>query len=109
MDDLNRVTGELAEIQDILAARSIEMPVDVVYHELGYSVDTGIEIMVKELNGRVVLITANADKNPAKVSFRGLDDHRLAVVLNEGQTLEIRDGGFMMDYQPFEVHIYALR
>ena len=42
ISDLNKVTRELSEMQEILATKSVELNITKEYHELGYSVDTGI-------------------------------------------------------------------
>ncbi len=49
MDDLNRVTMELAEMQSVISALKSKNRIEKEYHELGYSVDVGVEILVKEI------------------------------------------------------------
>ena len=106
MDNLNKVTKELAEMQDVLAAQPIELAIKKEYHELMYSVDTGVEIMVKKVNGKTYMLTVNSDKNRVKVTFSGLSDFNGASVLSENRNLEIRDGKFTDNFRPFDVHIY---
>jgi len=69
MDDLNKVTKELAELQDVLSAKTIELNIKKEYHELMYSVDTGVEIMIKKIKGKTYMLTVNSDKNPIKVTL----------------------------------------
>jgi len=108
MDDLNRVTKELAEMQNILSSRSIDLDIEKTYHELRYSIDTGVEILAKKADGKYYLITVNSDKNTVRVSLENLDDYKRVVVLNENRTIPIQDGRFTDDYAPFDVHIYEL-
>jgi len=106
--DLKSVVSELASIQDILVAPTKTMRVVKSYHELGHSIDMGIEIMVKKARGTYFLITANADKNPAKVSISGFGRDNIAKVLFEDQTIKIKDRVITDTYKPFEVHVYQL-
>ena len=108
MDDLNRVTRELADLQPVLSARKTKINFELVYHELGHSIDSGVEILSKQVNGKRYLITANADKNPVRVSLRGLDKFNNAKVLNENRRVSIQSGSLTDDYKPFDVHIYEL-
>ena len=108
MDDLNRVTMELSEFQDILSAETITMNIKKQYHELMYSVDTGIEIMIKDVDGKRFMLTVNSDKNPVKVSLAGLDKYDKANVLSEDRTLSIEKGKLTDYFEPFDVHIYEL-
>ncbi|MEN8191411.1 MAG: hypothetical protein ABFS12_01260 [Bacteroidota bacterium] len=109
IDDLNKVTKELAEMQDVLASKTAELKIKKEYHELMYSVDTGVEIMVKKVNGKTYMLTINSDKNPVKVTFSGLSGLNEASVLSEKRKLEITDGKFIDSYKPFDVHIYEIK
>ncbi|MEN8158401.1 MAG: glycoside hydrolase family 3 N-terminal domain-containing protein, partial [Bacteroidota bacterium] len=108
MEDLARVTRELGAMQEVLAAPSAGLNIEKEYHELRYSVDTGVEIMTKEVGDKTYLLTVNSDKNPVKVTFSGLQGFKRANVLEEGRSLEIADGTFTEEYEPFGVHIYQL-
>jgi hypothetical protein len=107
-DDLKRVTRELGDMHDVLSAPSLEMGVGKRYHELGNSVDAGVEILTKAVQEDVYLITANADRYPVKVTLSGLNNFQLARVLTEDRVLDIVGGELTDDYQPFDVHIYLL-
>ena len=109
MDDLNKVCSELAGMQEILATRSVELYITKEYHELGYSIDTGIETLAKRVNDQYYLITVNSDKNRVKVSLSGLDQFEKAIVLNEERTVVINEGKLTDSFEPFDVHIYKLR
>lgn len=108
MDDLNKVTGELAGMQEILSASTVELNIIKEYHELGYSIDTGIEILSKRVNDTYYLISVNSDKNPVKVSLKGLDKFDKANVVSEDRTVTIETGLLTDYFEPFEVHIYEL-
>ncbi len=109
MDDLNKVTRELAEMQEVLAAPALDLNIIKEYHELMYSVDTGVEIMAKKAGGKTYLLTVNSDKNPVKVSFAGLSGFKNALVLKEGKTVEIIKGILTDYYRSFDVHIYQFK
>ena len=108
MDALNKVTKELAELQTVLASETIDLDIEKEYHELRYSIDSGIEFIVKNLNSKTFLITVNSDKNPVKVSFKNLTGFSKASVLNENRNLDIIDANFTDSYKPFDVHIYEI-
>ena len=72
--DLKRVTAELSGLRHVLAAKDHPMILKKNYHEMGHSIDAGVEILVKEAAGEMFIITANADKNPVKVTLTGLPE-----------------------------------
>ena len=106
--DLKRVVKEIASLSEVLGARTIKLKIDKVYHEMGHSVDAGVEILCKKANNSVYLITANADKNPVKVTLKGLGDFGRAEVIGEDRSVNIRDGALTDIYQPFDVHVYRM-
>ena len=106
--DLKRVTRELGNMQNILAAKSMNLKIDKIYHELGHSVDSGVEILIKKYNNKTYLLTANADKNSIKVTFKLPIKFTKGKVLSENRTIQIKDGELTDKYKPFDVHIYEL-
>jgi hypothetical protein len=106
--DLYRVTGELAGMQEVLSAKDAENSISIEYHELGHSVDTGVEFITKNINGKMYLITTNSDKNPVKVTFSGLNNLKEVTVLKENRKFKIEDGKFTDEYEPFDVHLYKI-
>jgi len=109
IDDLNLVTKELAEMQEVLAAPAVNVYIEKEYHELGYTVDTGVEIMAKKVDGRTYLLTANSDKNSVKVSFKSLKGFSSVKVIKEKRSISITDNKFTDNFKPFGVHIYEFR
>ena len=85
------------------------MDIEVEYHELGNSVDAGIEWIIKRYENRYYLITTNSDKTPAKVAFKGFRNGNTAKVLNEKRDIKIVDGTFIDHYKKFDVHIYEIQ
>ncbi len=108
MEDLNRVTKELAEMQYILSSHSIDLDIEKTYHELRYSIDTGVEILAKNSDEKYYLITVNSDKNPVRITLGNLRNFEQAKILKEDRTILIKDGILTEDYEPFDVHIYEL-
>ena len=109
MDDLNKVTRELASMQDILAARNVTNNIKISYHEMGHSVDAGVEMILKTIENKNYLITTNSDKNPVKITFSGFPNYNIISVLSENRKLEILDGKFTDNFNPFDVHIYEYK
>jgi len=108
ISDLNKVTKELAKMQKVLAAKTTANNIKMEYHELGYSVDSGIEFITKETAGKTYLISVNSDKNPVKVTISGLNKYKTTKVLTENRNITIQNGQFIEDYKPFDVHIYEI-
>lgn len=106
--DLCRVVGELAALEPVLAARPRLLPVRRRYHEMGHSVDAGIELTARTVEGRTWLLAANADKNPARVTLSGLDAWRSADVVGEDRRVALVGGALTDEFAPFGVHVYEL-
>ena len=95
-------------MQEVLSAPSLDLEIGIRYHELGYSVDAGIEIIVKAVQEDVYIITANADRYPAKVTLSGLVNFQKARVLKEDREMDIIENELTDHYRAFDVHIYHL-
>ena len=108
MDDLNLVTKELSSMQNISASKEVNRNIQITYHEMGHSVDTGIEMILKKKDDKFYLITTNSDKNPVKATFSKLSEFTKAKVLSENRELVLQDGKLTDSYKPFDVHIYEL-
>ena len=109
ISDLNRVTQELAGLQEVISAKNEKLSLETEYHELGYSVDAGVEFITKRANGKLFLITVNSDKNPVKITFSNLKNYKSVRVLSENRIVELTVGNLTDNYNPFEVHIYELQ
>ena len=107
--DLKKVTRELGAMQNILATKSVNLDIEKSYYELGHSVDSGIEILVKNYKNKTYLLTANADKNPIKVIIKSLKKYNKGKVFTENRTIQIKDEEMTDTYKPFDVHIYEFR
>lgn len=108
ISDLYRVTKELAAMQNVLSAKTSSNNNKIEYHELGFSVDKGIEYISKKLKGKTYLICVNSDKNPVNVTFSGFNEDKSANVLTENRQVKIAKSHFTDEFKPFEVHIYEI-
>ena len=107
--DLKRVAREVADLADPLAQRSAQVTVAIEYHEMGHSVDDGVQLLVKDYQGKRYVFTCNADKNPCKATLSGLGDWAVCTSLYEdGRTLPVEKGAITDIWQRFDVHIYEL-
>ncbi len=110
MDNLNKVTRELSDMQPVLSSREYDMGIEKVYHEMRYSVDAGIEVLTKKVGDSIYLLTVNSDKNPVKVTLKGLPGNiKTAEVLKENRMVDINNGELTDLYKPFDTHIYKLK
>lgn len=105
--DIKRVVREIADLADVLVERSTSLPITIDYHEVGHSVDFGVQMLAKIHQGKLYLFTCNADKNPCKATISGLGDWAACDVLNESRTLPLENGAITDTWAPFAVHVYA--
>jgi len=90
----------------VLAERAAEVSLDFVYHELGRSVDAGVQWTAKAHNDALYVFTCNADKGPCRVTIKGIADRKVCKVVGEARELPIVDGEITDDWAPFGVHLY---
>jgi hypothetical protein len=107
MNNLNKVTKEIASISKIISSQTVKKNIQITYHEMGHSVDVGIEMIAKKVNERIYLITVNSDKNPVEVSFSGLKAKKVKVFM-ENREIEVSEEKLTDYYKPFDVHVYLL-
>jgi hypothetical protein len=106
---IKRVASEVAGLGGPLAERTADITIEADYHEMGRSVDDGVQTLVKLHEGKLYLFTCNADKNPCKATLSGLGGWKACTVLNEERddsAMAIENGTITDTWQPFDVHIY---
>lgn len=108
IDDLNKVTKELSEMHSVLSAKSVQNSIAIDYHELGFSVDMGVEFLLKEVGSDIYLITVNSDKNPVKVTFSNFDRLNEVKLLKENKSINVNNGEITVSYAPFDVKIFKI-
>jgi len=109
MESLNHLTRELQEMQGVLAAPASDIEIGKEYHEMGHSVDAGVEMLSKKFDGLLYLIAVNSDKNPVKVTFSGLNGFTSTDVWKENRHIKLDNGKFTEIFKPFDVHIYQVK
>ncbi|MCP4642710.1 MAG: hypothetical protein GY851_19850 [bacterium] len=108
-DSIKLVVRELADLAGPLAERNEPITVDFDYHEMGRSVDDGVQIRAKRYDGKLYLFTCNADKNPCKATVSGLNGWTALSTLNEDRDAPaLAEGAFTDTWEPNEVHVYVL-
>lgn len=103
-----RVASELGALDEVLAAPSKAMAVEVGYHEIGHSVDDGVRWIAKEVEGATYLIAVNEDRYPAKATLSGLEGFARAVVVDEDREVAVEGGALTDMWKRFDVHVYRL-
>ncbi|MDQ1258137.1 MAG: hypothetical protein QG656_2746 [Candidatus Hydrogenedentes bacterium] len=108
--DLKRVVREVADLAKPLSLRTVNLPIEIEYHEMGRSVDDGVQMLVKDYDGKRFVFTCNADKNLCKATLPGLGEWATCQVLHENdRTLPVENGAITDTWKRFEVHVYELR
>jgi len=108
---ITRAVRELADLHDVLVADEAPATVEKDYDEMGYSIDLGVEVSVRDAGAFRYILTANSSIDPAGVTFRGLKgipDGDLEV-LGEARTVAVKDGAFHDTYAGLGVHLYRAR
>src|SRR5262249_18539112 len=107
-NDLRAVATELAGLAPELAATPVDLRLRIEYRDTGHSLDRGIEWTARPSGGSVVLLAANADRNPVHANFEFPDRIRRCRLLGKDQ--ELRPGrGIVEDrFAPFEAKAYRL-
>ncbi|MBI4558830.1 MAG: hypothetical protein HY706_14705 [Candidatus Hydrogenedentes bacterium] len=109
--DLKRVVRELADLAEPLAAHTVQIPVDVDYHEMGHSVDDGLQVLAKEHDTKLYLLTCNADKNLCKATLSlkpSAGTWTTCRVLSEDRTLPLEQSSITDTWKRFDTHVYEL-
>ena len=108
--NLKKVTRELGDLSAVLASSTIPHSISLDYEEMGFSIDSGVEILVKEHDGVAYMLTANTTVGKAKVTFSDLPfPAALLDVLFEDRNLNVSENSFQDDFDPYEVHVYRAR
>lgn len=105
---IKRTVREVADLSGPLAERTADVSLSVDYHELGRSVDDGVQWLVKAHQDKLYVFTCNADKNPCKATLSGLDGWASCRVVNEDRALPVEKGGITDEWRRFDVHVYEL-
>jgi len=106
---VKRVAREIADLSGPLAERTASIDLAADYHEMGHSVDDGVQTLAKEHEGRLYLFTCNADRYRCKATLSGVGSaYTSCTVVNEDRTLPIEADGVTDVWDRFEVHIYEL-
>lgn len=103
---IKRVTREIADLGGVLAEKSTDLSLELAYHELGRSVDAGVQWIAKEHDGALYLFTVNADKSPSRVTIKGLGGWTMCKALSEDREVALINGTVTEEWPPFGVHLY---
>ncbi|UCH34084.1 MAG: hypothetical protein JSV65_16255, partial [Armatimonadota bacterium] len=105
-----RTIRELADLHDVLVADEAPVELELAYDELGFSIDVGVEVSVRDAGGYRYILAANSSIDPAGVAFRGvaLPDGDIEV-LGEDRTVAVTGGSFHDTFTGLAVHIYRAK
>jgi len=108
--NLKKVSRELGDLAQVLASPTISHSISLDYEEMGFSIDTGVEILVKEHDGIICLLMANTTVGPAKVTLSGLPFAADSLdVIFEDRSLSVSENSFQDSFDPYQVHVYKAR
>jgi hypothetical protein len=109
-DNLKKVARELGDLHDVLASPTIPHNVSIDYQEMGFSIDSGVEVLVKEHQGTTYMLAANTTVGPAKVTFSDLPSPTDSLnVLFEDRSIDISSKAFKDSFEPYAVHVYRFK
>jgi len=107
--DLQALAAEFRQLGEELAAPPIALGLRLEYHDLGYSLDRGIEWTARPGREGPLLIAVNADRHPVEVTFRLPPPYSSVRRLFDADPLAPVRGGFRDRFARFGVRIYRLR
>ncbi len=107
--DLQALAAEFRQLAEELAARPIALGLRLEYHDLGHSLDRGVEWTARPGREGPVLIAVNADRHAVEVTFRLPRTYSAARRLFDAAPLAAVPGGFRDRFARFGVRIYRLR
>jgi hypothetical protein len=105
-DGIKRVTREIADLAPVLVKPEAALMPTIEYHEIGHSVDDGVQLIAREDGDSLYVFSCNAYRYPCRATLGGFKDWKTCTVLNEDRTLPVADQGITDDWKAFDVHIY---
>ena len=107
-EDVQRLIGELSELHDVLAGRTVGLPLTTTYRNLGFTVWHGVQTLAKERDGRLYLLAANSAFDPAEVTWSGFTGVSALEVPGEDRHIMVRNGQATDAFEPYGVHVYRI-
>lgn len=107
-NDIRTVVRELTQVRDALAASPVKLPLKLIYHDTGHSLDRGIEWLAKPLGRDTLLIAVNADGNPVDVTFDGLTRFQKCQPLFASPAVALTKGQLRERFEPFATRVWRL-
>ena len=108
--NLKKVSRELGDLMPVLASPDVSCNLTLDYEEMGFSIDCGVEYLIKENYNVKYMLTANTTIGTAKVTFSGISFPAQSVeVMFENRSIAISDGSFMDEFEPYGVHVYKFK
>lgn len=108
--NLKKVSRELGDLCYVLASPTIPHSISLDYEEMGFSIDSGVEILIKEHDSATYMIAANTTIGPAEATLSNLPFPANSLeVMFEDREISVSDGSFRDAFSPYGVHIYKIR
>jgi len=108
-EDVRRLVGELSELHDVLAGRTVDLPLTSTYRNLGFTIWHGVELLAKEHAGHLYLLAANSAFDLAEVMWSGFAGASALEVLGEERQIIVRNGAATDTFEAYGVHVYRIR
>lgn len=105
-DAVKSVVRELANLENVLSTRTVGLAPEILYHEVGHSVDDGLSVLFKDVDGARYALICNADRYPCRATLSGFGEWGRVTVLYESRDLELEQGTLTDDWTGFGVHVY---
>ena len=107
-NDLRATSGELARLAPELAGRQVKLRLRIEYRDTGHSLDRGIEWTARPSGSGVLLLCANADRNPVEARFEFQERFRRCERLGTNHEVRLERGAMEDSFAPFEAKAYRL-
>ena len=104
---LLRLIRELADLQPVLSAPDAGLDIDVTLFETWGSVDKGVEVLAKDVNGEIWFFVVNEWHEPLRYTLSGLDRLEGTVYADSGaeRMAAVKDGKLELSIRGFGVQV----
>ncbi len=108
-DDLLALIHELHGLRPVLSAPDAQVNITCAMEETFGSVDVGIRMLAKDVDGKLWIIVVNEWTSPLKGSLSGLDgmEGKTFIEITRGTPQTVQDGKLQVSLADYEVQVLA--
>jgi len=106
--DLRSVAREIRDLLPALAQPAAQLTLGIEYRDTGHSLDRGIEWSARPIEGGLLLLCVNADRNPVEATITIPARFRRCQIAAGGADVPVSRGAIAQAFAPFEARALRL-